>query len=725
MFKNMKLGVKLLGGFLIVAAITLIVGFMGFMGARTMDHDVNEIAEVRLPSVASLIRMEFGYEQLRSAQRTLLNTKLSADGRQRQWRNIEDARKRYTDAMAVYEPLPQTREEEALWKQFIPALEEWRVENDKLFDNMRKYEEMDILDPEALGNDIQTFRGDHYRLMSDTAELILTGEMFEGGEDAAQCAFGMWMADFETENAVIERALRDIRAPHNRFHQNVKDIKQLVQDGRNAEAQAVYTNQMLGAARNSFGLFDVIIEEIRRAQDLYNQINEQALEAARVKQNAAIDLLIKIVAINEEVAEEATENAHVNSARTISIAIIGMIVGTILAILIGILLTRMITTPVSKGVEYAKAVADGDLTAVVDVDQKDEIGQLADALNGMVAKLRNVVSDVRGSADNVQGMAENVKSSAENVSSTSEELSATSEQMSQGATEQAAAAEEASSSMEQMSANIKQNADNAMQTEKIALQAAEDAKQGGQSVSETVTAMKEIAGKIGIIEEIARQTNLLALNAAIEAARAGEHGKGFAVVASEVRKLAERSQTAAGEINKLSASSVDVAEKAGELLNKIVPDIQKTADLVQEISAACNEQTSGVEQINKALQQLDQVIQQNASGAEEMSASSENMASSAEEMASSAAEMNEQAINLQQAIAFFRTGDEGYSAQQRRAPVQAAEPKQHAVPEFAAKPQSKKAIGGNVKHEEKKGTHIDLGEKKAKKDDMDGEFEKY
>jgi len=198
--------------------------------------------------------------------------------------------------------------------------------------------------------------------------------------------------------------------------------------------------------------------------------------------------------------------------------------------------------------------------------------------------------------------------------------------------------------MEEMAATIKQNTDNAQQTEKIALKSAEDAIGSGKAVTETVGAMREIAGKISIIEEIARQTNLLALNAAIEAARAGEHGKGFAVVASEVRKLAERSQTAAGEISKLSVSSVQVAEKAGELLSKLVPDIKKTAELVQEISAASAEQNTGVEQVNKASQQLDQVIQQNAGAAEEMSSMAEELSSQAEQ--------------LQSSISFFKLGFE-------------------------------------------------------------------
>jgi methyl-accepting chemotaxis protein len=288
-----------------------------------------------------------------------------------------------------------------------------------------------------------------------------------------------------------------------------------------------------------------------------------------------------------------------------------------------ILIVRMTLKPLPGIIQKAENIANGDLSRTLEIEGKDEIGQLAGALHTMIVKLNEVVIEVKTAADN--------------VASGSAQLSAGSQMMAQGTSEQAASVEEASSLVEEMNATIKQNAENAQQTEKIALKSAMDALESGKAVNETVAAMKNIASKISIIEEIASQTNLLALNAAIEAARAGDHGKGFAVVATEVRKLAERSQTAAGEIGHLSVSSVGFAERAGGMLSKLVSDIQKTAELVQEISSASKEQNSGADQINDAIQQLNLVIQQNAGAVEEMASMAEELSSQAEQLQSSVA----------------------------------------------------------------------------------------
>ena len=367
--------------------------------------------------------------------------------------------------------------------------------------------------------------------------------------------------------------------------------------------------------------------------------------------------------------QKSSADAAVSDAATAMTIMLGSLgVALVVGLAIAIGLSLSIARGLGKAVNLADAVAVGDLSTVIDTTSKDEIGDLIRSLNGMVANLKatSVVADTIASGDltveakplsekdtlglalermvgKLRQIVGEAIAAATSVSTGSTQLAASAEQLSQGATEQASATEEASSSMEEMASNVKQNADNASQTEKIARQSALDAEASGGAVTRAVKAMETIAQKITIVQEIARQTDLLALNAAVEAARAGEHGRGFAVVASEVRKLAERSQTAAQEIGALSGETVKSAQEAGSMLAKLVPDIKRTAELVEEITAACREQDIGSTQINQSIQQLDKVTQQNAAASEEVSATSE--------------QLTQQADQLQTTIAYFRLDD--------------------------------------------------------------------
>jgi len=374
--------------------------------------------------------------------------------------------------------------------------------------------------------------------------------------------------------------------------------------------------------------------------DFYaNQAAEEGVQLRREASDALEAMITRQQALLDDAKVEAA-NLYSSSVTLL----VGLLIGSILiAAIAATWIVVAISRALTSAVRLANEVAEGNLSATAVVKSDDEIKDLIDALNAMTRKLREVVGEVTAAT--------------RNVAAGSQEMSATAEQLSQGATEQASSTEEASASMEEMAATIKQSADNASQTEKIARQSAADAIASGEAVNNAVTAMQTIAEKIMVVQEIARQTDLLALNAAVEAARAGEHGRGFAVVASEVRKLAERSQAAAAEISTLSVHTVGAARSAGDMLQRLVPDIQRTAELVEEISAGSREQNAGAAQINTAIQQLDKVTQQNTSASEEMSATAEELASQAEQ--------------LQAAISYFRT-DERPSAV--AAPVMARKP---------------------------------------------------
>jgi methyl-accepting chemotaxis protein len=625
----MAIGKKLVTAFMGVALITLLLGLTSFYGAWKNGGTIREFGVVTLPSTTALLSIDRDAENVRGSLRGLLIPGVKDDQRRRQYTNVTASRKDLSEKLKIYEALPKRQEEARDMQRLLPILAEWGKRIDSYLEMSQRFDANGIFNPLELGRKLEQFTKDHYIAVKKVQDLLHGGTAFEGGGDHTACNCGQWLPTFTTENERLLVGLDGIAAPHRKFHEGIATIKRLAADGKQTEATEVYSREMAPAMQEVFTHFDGLRAIANDSIETRGKMEEELLGPIATRQREFGAILDEMAVASERQAEGDVTAGLAQASFSKAFALGATLAALAVAITLGLTITRSITRPVLQGVAFAEAVAGGDLTRELEISQKDEIGQLAAALNSMVRRLRETVTRVQSTSDNVAARAR--------------VLSGNAGEMSQGSTAQAAAAEETSSAMEEMSATIRQSADNAGQTEKIAVQSAGDAQAGGRAVDETVAAMQDIAGKISIIEEIARQTNLLALNAAIEAARAGEHGKGFAVVASEVRKLAERSQAAAADIGKLSVNSVRVAETAGQMLSRMVPDIQRTADLVQEISAASREQETGVEQVNSAIQQLNQVTQQNAAAAEEMTAT--------------ANELSALAGRLRGDIAFFTVND--------------------------------------------------------------------
>lgn len=671
-FKDLKIGRKLGLGFGLIIAITVILGLLAIINMRNVASDSQNLANEYVPAldVSSTIDREVretmyqllayhftqNADNLNQGRVHMRQVKSDIERAQRlanNARGIENFRRQVPDierAMNDYDRLIGETE------QIVSQTLQMRRQLNEIETNFENSANAFITNMmEELQREIRQ-GASQAALIERALKIELGNQVLDGGNDiiksllSAQVANDVsLMRNIDNDFRNIQNAMERLR-PITRRNENILQIN-------NMQAQADRFRDIV--AQNQ----DIML----RADDLWQQ--------RIVSGNQAKEISVNLASLQMEYTSQIMNDSNANLNNANVIMIFGLLIALIIGVIFAVIITRAITVPIVKGVGFAQTVAAGDLTATVDVDQKDEIGDLAQALKDMVVKLREVIGSVMTGSDN--------------IAAASQQMSSTAQEMSQGGTEQASSAEEVSSSMEEMAANIQQNTDNARETEKIARNAETGIMDSSKASEQAVGAMRDIAEKITIIGEIARQTNILALNAAVEAARAGEHGKGFAVVAAEVRKLAERSQVAAAEIDKLSKFGVGISEEAGQKLSAIVPEIQKTARLVQEIAAASVEQSSGADQVNSAIQQLNQVTQQNAAASEEMATSSE--------------ELSSQADQLLDMVAYFKIDRREAARSQKNR-------QQYAAP---AAPKANKTFempkGGNGNKAGSKGVALDMG----------------
>jgi len=590
----------------------LIVSAVGFVGIRSGQHDINEIGKVRLPSVLGLEIINEAQTAVKAATLTaaVYENDFTKEGRAGFELALTQQKKAWDSAaqgFKIYEPLPQTKEEEALWKDFMKAWDAWKAQSGKVTSVM-----------EALGKN--------------------------DGEKAQKALFER----FYDEYAKVRPLFREAEQTLDKVVDlNIKVADEAANQSADAAAKALWIIVVSAV----IALVAMLASIYLIARGILKQLGGEPALAADVANHIAVgDMSSKIVlkagdtssmmasmqqmsdSIKTLVADANGLSAAAAQGKLDSRVDAAKHQGEFRAIIQGINNTmEAVAAPIKDVRDIMAAVEAGDLTQTIRTDYHGDFGALQRSVNNTVTKLSATISQVSVLASE--------------LTHASTQVSATSQSLAQATSEQAASLEETSAATEQMSASIAQNTGNAKTTDGIARTSAEDAQAGGEAVRSTVSAMKAIAGKISIIDDIAYRTDLLALNAAIEAARAGEHGKGFAVVAAEVRKLAERSQVAAQEIGELASSSVETAERAGTLLETMLPSIRKTADLVREITAASEEQSAGVGQVSQAMSQLNSTTQQNASSSEELSATAE--------------EMNSQAENLREMMSQFKVADGG------------------------------------------------------------------
>ncbi|MBF0210358.1 MAG: methyl-accepting chemotaxis protein [Desulfamplus sp.] len=681
MFRNFKLRTKLMLGFLSVALIALILGYIGYYGVVKNSESINEIGAIRLPSVEETQNIKIEICQIIGCMRSLTIPGMTKEYYQEQYQKIDEARKRYRKAIEIYEPLPQTPEEAREWKAFMEMIPPWVKLNDKIIAIHSEFIAIGIYNPNELLRQLEKYRGDSYLLEMKVLSMILIGSIFEGGDDHTKCDFGKWLADFKTANTKLNGFISGLKEFHKIFHSSVAEIRNFMKAGKDDDATLFFLKTMKPSYESITKIFDMMIVEAEKAKKLHDMFTKMLVEETIPLQEKAMEHLNNVVKINSKVAKEEITNAESTAKYLKAASFIASLLGIIVSLILAVIMTKSITIPILQGVRFAEKMSKGDLTQQISINRNDEIGVLIKSLNQMSDHLRVMFTDIitsvqtlSSSSTQLNGIAQQMSLGSEQTAGKAHTVAAAAEELSSNVNSVAAAMEQTSANMnmvasaaEEMTSTINEIAKNAGSLNSITVAAEKQTIAASEMVKNLGKAAQEIGKVTQTIAEISSQTNLLALNATIEAARAGDAGKGFSVVACEIKELARQTAGATEEIKNCvkaiqdaTGSTVNeiiqisnVITKVNESASTIASAVEEQSSTTSNIADNVNQAFTAVSEVGKNVVESSSVTSEIAKDISEVNNSASKMAASSSEVTVSAKELGKIAEQLKDMMANF------------------------------------------------------------------------